>query len=281
MPRLLTMPKPSADFEPRLCARGSEARLQTFVDIIASLRAPEGCPWDRKQTHASLRRYLVEEAHELADAIDDADDAALCEELGDVLLQLVLHAQIADERGAFTMQHVIDGIAAKMLRRHPHVFDEACVDSPEEVERRWQLAKKAEGKTVLGGVPRSMPALERALRLTERAAGVGFDFPSEAEAVLKVEEELGEWREARAGGDKAQIEAEFGDVLFALVNAARLAGVDPMRALQGTNARFEGRFGFVERALSAEGKHPSDSTLAEMDALWDRAKAHERGEFDD
>lgn len=269
------MSRTPVDFEPRFLAHGRSAQIQRFVDVIASLRSPDGCPWDRKQTHASLRRYLVEEAHELADAIDDADDDALCEELGDVLLQIVLHAQIADERGAFSLQDVIDGIADKMLRRHPHVFDDACVDTAEEVERRWQTAKKEEGKTVLGGVPRSMPPLERALRLTERAAGVGFDFPSEAEALGKVDEELGEWREARAEGVHSRVEAEFGDVLFALVNAARLAGVDPMRALEGTNARFERRFAYVEQALAKEGTHPSEATLSRMDDLWNEAKSRQ------
>lgn len=256
----------------RPIAHARPVSLQPFADVIASLRAPDGCAWDRKQTHASLRRYLIEEAAELADAIDDADDAAMREELGDVLLQVVLHAQIADERGAFTLQDVVDGIRDKMVRRHPHVFDPASTLTASEVEAQWQASKRAEGRTVLGGVARSLPPLERAHELAERAAKVGFDFGTADEALRKVDEEEQELRAAVAAGDASGVSEELGDVLFAWANVARLSGVRAADALRATTDKFQRRFGYIERRLAEQGRHPDDASLAEMDALWDEAK---------
>jgi MazG family protein len=222
-----------------------------------------------------LRKFAIEEVYELADAIDAGDDAALAEELGDVLLQILLHSQIADERSAFSLGDVIEGVEQKMVSRHPHVFGDARADTPEDVEDRWKEAKRREGRTVLGGVPRSMPALDRSERLTARAAGVGFDFARGAEALAKLREELGELEAAFEGEPSAAVE-ELGDVLFAAVNVARHLGVSAAEALEKTNAKFERRFGFVERTLEGAGRSLSDATLEEMDALWDEAKRSER-----
>lgn len=252
--------------------------LQAFADVVAALRAPDGCPWDREQTHRSLLPYVVEEAHELVDAVEDGGDSAICEELGDVLLQVVLHAQIAAERGAFTLQDVADGIRDKMVRRHPHVFGGASVDDASQVEANWKQAKRAEGRSTLGGVPRSLPALARAQRIASRARGVGFDWPSHDEALDKLDEECGELREAVSSGDIVRAEDELGDVLFMAACMAARLGVDPSRALRGTVAKFERRFGHVEARLAERGRTPETSDLSEMDALWDEAKALERGQ---
>ncbi len=257
---------------PRLPSQGPNTSIQTFVDIVASLRGPDGCPWDRAQTHESLAPYAVEETHELVDAIASADVAAICEELGDVLLQIVLHAQLAAEEGHFVMQEVIDGISAKMVRRHPHVFGDERAKDPAAVEARWKEAKRSEGRTVLGGVPQSMPPLARGLRLTQRAASVGFDWPDVAGASTKLDEELSELRHAIGAGDHDPIEDELGDVLFCVVNLARKLDVDPERALARTLAKFERRFAYIEGQLEARGRSADESTLEEMDALWEAAK---------
>ncbi|MCB9506111.1 MAG: nucleoside triphosphate pyrophosphohydrolase [Myxococcales bacterium] len=253
--------------------------LQRFADLVACLRAPDGCPWDRAQTHLTLTPYAVEEVYELVDAVEAGDDAALAEELGDVLLQVVLHSQLASERGAFSLQDVADRITAKMLRRHPHVFgDGVPAADADAVAQSWKAAKRAEGRTTLGGVPRSMPPLERAHRISARAASVGFDFPTGAEALEKVAEEVGELHAAVASGDRDAVVSELGDALFSLVNLARKLDVDPADALRGTLARFEGRFRHIEQELAASGRAPTDAGLDEMDALWDAAKAIERGQ---
>ena len=246
--------------------------LQPLADVIACLRAPDGCPWDLEQTHQSLKRYAVEEVYELTDAIDAADDGALREELGDVLLQVVLHAQIAAERDAFTLQEVADGIRAKMIARHPHVFAENHDATREEVESNWKAAKRKEGRTTLGGVPRSMPPLARADRISRRAAAVGFDFPDANAAMEKVDEELLELSAALEHGDRAEIRGELGDVLFAVANVVRKLGFEAGDCLRSTLEKFEQRFGYVESTLSTEGRTLEDANLDEMEALWQASK---------
>ncbi len=257
-------------------AHADPVELQPFADVVAALRAPDGCPWDREQTHQSLLPYVVEEAHELVDAVEDGDDGAIREELGDVLLQVVLHAQIAAERGAFTLQDVADGIRDKMVRRHPHVFAGASVEDAAQVEANWKEAKRAEGRTTLGGVPRSLPPLARAQRIAARARGVGFDWPTHEEALDKLDEECAELREAVASGAADRATDELGDVLFMAACMAARLGIDPSQALRGTVAKFERRFGHVEARLAERGRTPETSDLSEMDALWDEAKALER-----
>jgi len=265
---------PTTATPPALRHAAAPATIQRLADVIACLRAPDGCPWDRAQTHASLSPYAVEEMYELLDAIDSGDTDALREELGDVLLQVVLHAELAAGDGHFVLQDVIDGIAAKMVRRHPHVFGDTPngATDADAVAVSWKLAKRREGRGVLAGVPRSMPALERADRVSRRAAAVGFDFATAGDAIDKVHEELAELQAAVAEGTEADIESELGDLLFAVVNAGRKLGVDPSRGLAGTLDRFGARFAYVERRLAERGASPETSTLAEMEALWGEAK---------
>lgn len=257
---------------PEIRHNAPPADLQPFVDVIACLRAPDGCPWDLRQTHQSLKRYAVEEVYELADAIDSGDDEALCEELGDVLLQVALHAQLASERGAFAMQDVCDGIREKMIRRHPHVFAPEDGITAEEVEANWKAVKRAEGKSTLGGVPQSMPALERAGRVSKRAAAVGFDFPTANDAFDKVREEFSELEVALASGDRSAIQDELGDAFFSLANLARKLEIDSTEALRGTLTKFEKRFAYIEESLSKGGRSVEDAALEEMETLWQQAK---------
>ena len=272
--RELDCPAPETASSPALRHAAAPASIQRLADVIACLRAPDGCPWDRAQTHTSLAPYAVEETYELLDAIDSGDPAALREELGDVLLQVVLHAELAAGDGHFVLQDVIDGIAAKMVRRHPHVFDSAAgaTSDAAAVAQSWKAAKRREGRGVLAGVPRSMPALDRADRVSRRAAAVGFDFPTADDAIGKVHEELSELEAALASRNGAEIESELGDLLFAVVNAGRKLGVDPARALAGTLDRFGARFAHVEARLAERGASPETASLAEMEALWVEAK---------
>ncbi len=268
-----------------------------LVAVMARLRAPEdGCPWDREQTLATLRTYLVEESHELLDAIDalgadakalpadlprlDADPkltAELREELGDVLLQVVFQSRIAQESGWFTADDVARGIAEKMIRRHPHVFADAQPTTAGHVRASWEQIKRKEGKSALAGVPRNLPALLRGQRMGEKAARIGFDWPDVEPVLAKVDEELLELREAMASGDRAAMADELGDLLFALTSLARHLQVDAEQALRGTLDKFTRRFGYVER--EAEIRYGSDhhSTLDELEALWQEAKRAERG----
>lgn len=248
--------------------------LQSLADVIWRLRAPGGCAWDRQQTHRSLRKYALEESAELVDAIDDEDDDAMREELGDVLLQIVLHAQLAHERGAFSLQDVVDGIRDKMLRRHPHVFDPTSTLTAEDVEAQWDALKRKEGRTTLGGIARSLAPLDRASELSVRAARVGFDFPSLGDALDKAHEEQRELEDALGSGDLAEAESELGDVLFAWINVGRHAGLDPRAALTRTSDKFARRFAFIESELARRGRTVDDASLEEMDALWDAAKAN-------
>jgi len=262
---------------------------QTFprlVELMQRLLAPDGCPWDREQTLSTLRKYVLEEACEVIDAIDGGDRAELCSELGDLLLQVVFQAELARVEGSFGPDDVVAAICSKLVRRHPHVFAGEDAKDADQVLRNWERIKASErsGKAdrgVLGGVARSLPALTRAQRVGEKVSRVGFDWPDARGSRAKVAEELGELDEAIESGDKAQVEAELGDVLFALVNLARHTGVDAEGALRRTIDKFTGRFDHVEsRVREAHGGWPTSVaddrlTLEELDGYWDEAKRAE------
>jgi tetrapyrrole methylase family protein/MazG family protein len=255
-------------------------QFDRLVEIMARLRAPGGCPWDAQQTHESLRPYLLEEAYEVLEAIDDADLARLSGELGDLLLQVVFHAQLAAERGDFDMAEVCRKICDKLEHRHPHVFGDVTVTGPEDVVVNWDHLKRQEEEhqereSALDGVPRELPALQQADKLQKRAARVGFDWQNHLGPLHKIEEELGEVQGAE---DPVQTAHEIGDLLFAVCNYARFLKIEPESALREANRRFGTRFRSVERQAAAQGRKLADMTLAEMDVLWERAKAEERGE---
>lgn len=255
-----------------------EASFEAFHEVIARLRAPDGCPWDRKQTHKSLRKYLLEETYEALEAIDAEDWDALKEELGDVLLQVVLHSQIAWEEGEFTLPEVLATVTTKIIRRHPHVFGEVQVNGVEDVLRNWEALKAAEkasrGETspdasLLDDIPKALPALMQAESLQKKAAKVGFDWPTVEGVWAKVQEELDEVRRARTPKERA---AEIGDLLFAVVNLARWYEVRPEDALREANLRFKRRFQAMERAAREQGRPLESLSLEELDALWEAAK---------
>jgi tetrapyrrole methylase family protein/MazG family protein len=256
---------------------GGMSSFEQFQEVIAHLRAPEGCPWDRKQTHLTLRRYLLEEAYEVLDALDAEDTDALSEELGDLLLQIGLHVQIAVDDGEFHMTDVIRALNAKLIRRHPHVWGPTTVDGADQVVTNWdaikQVEKAAGGRqqvSILDGVPRALPALMQAWEYSAKAAKPGFDWPSVDAVLDKVREEFDEVLAAETDERRAD---ELGDLLFAIVNWARWLKIDPEQALRGANARFYRRFRFIEQALAEQSRTLSDSDLSEMDALWKAAKA--------
>lgn len=264
-------------------------RFAELVQIMSRLRADDGCPWDREQTHATLRTYLLEEAHEVLEAVDAGDDDGLCEELGDVLLQIVFHAQIAAEDDRFTVDDVCGAIADKLIRRHPHVFGDVHVDDAAQVKTNWDQIKRqekgdgADTHSALDGVPTHLPALLRAQRIQERAATKGFDWDHISGPLDKVAEELDEVRAAWAAVDTAastdaqrrHLEEEFGDLLFALVNAARFLKVTPEDGLRRAVGKFEARFRAVERTFRDQGRQLEEATLEEMDAVWDQVKERE------
>jgi MazG family protein len=262
-------------------SRAPEA-IERLLAIMARLRAPDGCPWDLEQTLETLRPYVLEETYEVLEAIDDGDPAAHREELGDLLLQIVFQARLREESGAFAFADVADAISDKLVSRHPHVFGDGQVKDAEGVLRQWAALKREEkrkkggGLSALEGVPRELPGLARADRLTEKASRVGFDWPDAAGARAKVAEELGELDEAIASGRRADVEHELGDALFALANLGRKLGIAPEEALRGSVGRFIGRFTHVERELERRGVAPGTATLEEMDRLWDEAKALEQ-----
>lgn len=254
--------------------------LDPLMDVVEQLRAPNGCPWDREQTHSSLRPYVIEEAFEVAEALDLKDSHKLADELGDLLLQIALHSVIAQEQGEFALADVVQGVTEKMIRRHPHVFGDVTVAGTADVLRNWDVIKKQEKAaageaapaTALAGVPPAMPALMRAYKLQKKASRVGFDWPAFEGAWDKVKEEMGELEEAYTGGAREKIAAELGDVLFAVVNAARFLDVEPESALAATTAKFIRRFSYVESQAARQGKRLQEMPLAEMDQLWDEAK---------
>ena len=253
-----------------------------LLQIISKLRSPEGCPWDRKQTHESLKRFLLEETYELFEAIDGQDASSIKDELGDVLLQVLLHAQIASEQGAFSMEDVIENLSEKLVRRHPHVFGGSVqADTPEEVVKTWDAIKKTEENlservSVLDGVPSVFPALMRAEKIQKKAAKVGFDWDDAPDVVEKIHEELAELEKAMERRSPEEIEDELGDLLFATVNLSRFVNVDPEFALQKATAKFVERFHLVEAYAREEGLDLNELSLAELNVLWDRAKDQRR-----
>ena len=265
-------------YDPEFTEQGEPLeKWADFVAIVRQLR--RDCPWDREQTHESVKHLLIEEAYETVEAIDDGDLVHLKKELGDILLHVVFHSVMAAETGAFTLQDVIDAETEKLVRRHPHVFGDVQVGSVDEVLTNWESIKIREGekKSAMEGVPRHLPTLLRAYRIQEKAAGVGFDFPSPDDAWDKVAEELDEFRElAASDAPIEEQEKELGDLLFAIVNHARISGINPANALARTNAKFIRRFQGVEQALEAEGRSLVDATLEDMDAHWNRIKKTEQ-----
>ena len=257
-------------------------RFGELVQIMARLRGENGCPWDREQTHASIKPYLLEETYEVLESIDENDPAKLEEELGDLALQVVFHAQMADEAGLFTIADVLRGINEKLRRRHPHIFGDVKADTAQEVLFNWEQIKKLEREktqgraSLLDGVPRELPALVRAHRLQEKASRVGFDWNEARQVFQKVEEELAELRAAMENEQPDRMEAELGDLLFSLVNLGRFIAVNPEEALRKTIARFIARFQYIEEELARRGTAPGQATLEEMDALWAEAKAKGR-----
>ncbi len=242
-----------------------------FVDITKRLR--KECPWDREQSHASIRHSLIEEAYEVVETIDRNDMQELKKELGDLLLHVVFHSNIAEESGEFTLEEVTDEIAQKLIRRHPHIFGNVAVEGSSDVIRNWEKLKMQEGReSLMDGVPKELPALLRAHRLTDRASKVGFDWEKKEQAWAKVEEEVAELHRAIGEEDPAAIENEFGDLLFGLVNYARFIKVNPEIALRRSIEKFIERFQFIERRLRETGKDIHSSTLEEMDRLWEEAK---------
>lgn len=266
------------------------AKFERLVAIMRALRAPGGCPWDREQTHRSLRPFVLEETYELLEAIDSGSAADLCEELGDFLYEAVFLAQISEEAGDFSIGDALDAIADKLVRRHPHVFARAEADkdlTAAQVVERWEVLKQREreaagagprSKTTLSGVPKTLPALLRAYEVGARAAAVGFDWARAADVLDKIEEEVAELRrevESGAAGDAARAEEEMGDLLFAIANLSRKLGVEPETALRRANDKFTRRFEALERALAGRGRSLADATLDEMEEEWRRAKALE------
>lgn len=268
--------------------------ISRLIEIMEALRQPEtGCPWDIVQTFETIKPYTIEEAYEVADAIERKDTDDLCEELGDLLLQVVFHSRIAEEMGEFSFGDVVHAVTSKMIRRHPHVFAVSDADTPETVKLQWDTIKAAEKREraerrakrgitedfkagFLGNVHRSQPALTEALKLQEQAARVGFDWSKPEPILDKIEEEVAELRAALAEGRQEAVADELGDLIFALVNIGRHVGAEPEMALRGTNAKFRRRFRHIETELSAAGETLEQATLERMEALWQDAKAIER-----
>ncbi len=251
--------------------------MKEFDDFVAIMRRLRtDCPWDREQTHETLKKHFIEEAYEATDAVDRGNFNDLKGELGDVALQVVFHSLIAEENKRFTLEEVFTAINEKLIRRHPHIYGEAVVRSGEEQSQLWDSIKMSEGRmSVLEGIPRHLPALMKAEKTQKKASKVGFDWSASDDVWKKVEEELGELRTAAASGNHDHVKKEFGDLLFSLVNFSRFIGVEPEEALHASVNRFTKRFQFIERELAGLGKDIHSASLEEMDALWNKAKASE------
>ena len=267
-------------YAPPASTGGERFELDPLVKVMSRLRSPDGCPWDIEQSHATLRRYIIEEVYEVLEAIDEQDPTHLCEELGDLLLQIVFHARMAEESGDFSMQDVVDTVTEKLIRRHPHVFGDISVQDAAEVIVNWDAIKRREKKqkpkSALDGVPQGLPALLRANKLQMKAAKVGFDWDDVAPVWDKVAEELAELRQAAASGNPSEIEDELGDVAFAVVNLGRFLGVETEVALNRANNKFSRRFRQVEEMLRQQGRKWQELDLAQMDELWLAVKAEEK-----
>ncbi len=258
--------------------------FEKALDVMARLRAPDGCPWDRDQNHDTLKPYLIEEVYEVIEAIDSGDPAKLREELGDLLLQVIFHCQLAHEKGLFDASEVAEALADKMIARHPHVFGDNQADSTDEVLRNWEISKRKEradqgenggAPSILDGVPIAMPSLQRAQRLQSKAARVGFDWSEADEAAKKLEEEWSELKEAAAGGDTKAQEREMGDFFFAAVNYSRKLGINAEESTRACIERFTERFHYIEASLRAQSLSPEQVSLEKLDRLWDEAKSRE------
>jgi MazG family protein len=260
-----------------------KADIQKLVDLVDRLRGENGCPWDKEQTRETLKPMLIEEAYEVLEALDGSDPAELKEELGDLLFQVVFHAQIAHEKQEFQLADIIDRLHVKMIRRHPHVFGDADLKTAQDVLKNWEDIKAAEKgvpssaqpgseKSLLDGIPEKLPALHQAHQMTAKAARVGFDWNKLEDILDKLKEESQELREAYQNNEQERIAGEVGDLLFVTVNVARFLGIDPETALRRSNAKFNRRFRYVEANIKRQGRDLRDATLAEMDALWNEAK---------
>lgn len=252
--------------------------FERLIEIMASLRGDKGCPWDKEQTHQSLKPFLIEETYEVIEAIDEDNPEKIKEELGDLLFQIIFHSRLAEEKGEFSIHDVIKRISEKMIARHPHVFGEERYETSEEVLRQWDERKREEGKireSILEGIPKELPSLLRAQKVQARAAKVGFDWEKVEDVLKKLDEEIGEFRDALNRQDQKAIEDELGDIFFVLVNISRFVGVNPEDALRKTISKFISRFRYIEMKAAESGRNLSDMTLNEMDSLWEEAK--ERG----
>ncbi len=263
------------DFQPK-----EHYTTDDLLLIMKALRSPDGCPWDREQTHRSIRTSLIEETHEALEAIDNGDDAAMCEELGDVLLQVVFHAEIASEDGRFNYDDVVDGVCKKLVTRHPHVFGDAVAEDAAAVLKTWDAVKRqtkgdAAQSTLLKNLPRSLPALMRAAKVQDRARRVGFDWPTIDGALEALDSETVELKAAIASGDQAAVEEEFGDLLFSAVNVSRFLKTDAELSLTAATDKFIRRFTRVETLAAERGIDMTAASLSELDALWDIAKSEE------
>ncbi|MEY2963946.1 MAG: hypothetical protein RL754_1207 [Bacteroidota bacterium] len=257
-----------------------EQKMEAFgrlLDIMDTLRAE--CPWDRKQTLESLRHLTIEETYELADAIEENDLEEIKKELGDLMLHMVFYSKIGSEKGAFDVADVLNGVCDKLIHRHPHIYGDVVATTEEEVKANWEAIKlKEKGtKSVLQGVPRSLPALVKAIRIGDKARGAGFDWDNPTDVWDKIKEELGEFEEVHRSGNQQDMESELGDVLFSIINFARLSNLDPELALERTNKKFISRFTYMEKKAIEMGKSLADMPLAEMDELWNEAKALGKG----
>jgi tetrapyrrole methylase family protein/MazG family protein len=247
--------------------------IYKLADVMDKLLSEDGCPWDREQTHRSLVRYLIEEAYEVIEAIDLSDMNKLKEELGDLLLQVVFHAALADREGRFNLDDVARGVTSKMITRHPHVFGRMEINTSDEVMNHWEGFKRKEGKkSILEGIPRFLPALLRAYKLQEKAQRVGFDWPNIDGAVDKLQEEVQEYTAAQQTGEIDLIQEEMGDLLFTMVNIARMSGIEPEQALQRSNDKFERRFQHIENRIEERGEVFEQVDLEKLDQLWEEAK---------
>jgi tetrapyrrole methylase family protein / MazG family protein len=261
----------------------NKADIQKLIDLVERLRGENGCPWDRVQTRETLKPMLIEEAYEVLDALDGTNPGELREELGDLLFQVVFHAQIAHEKGEFQLADIIDRLHEKMVRRHPHVFGDADLKTSQEVLQNWEDIKAAEKgvqssadpnseKSLLDGIPSKLPALQQAYQMTAKASRVGFDWARLEDILVKLQEEFSELQEACAENNTDKLAGEVGDLLFVAVNVARFLGIDPETALARSNRKFSRRFRYIESSIKRQGRELKDATLAEMDLLWEEAK---------